>query len=107
MKSCLRYSGIALALGLGSPALASNGRYPSLGMDYSTAIQYDFSRLDVPRQPRTITTNGYLDIASAVHFRITPLDEIWVGTEISPVTDTRPGERRWLGGTGLNVTDLN
>ena len=107
MKACLRCSVVAATLMASTQGLASNGRYPGLGMDYSTAIQYDFNRLDVPRQPRTITTNGYLDIATAVHFRVTPLDEIWVGTEISPVTDTRPGERRWLGGTGLNVTDLN
>src|SRR6201991_374565 len=107
MKACLRCSVVAATLMASTQGLASNGRYPGLGMDYSTAIQYDFQRLDVPRQPRTITTNGYLDIATDAHFRLNPQDEIWVSTEISPVTDTRPGERRWLGGTGLNVNDLN
>jgi hypothetical protein len=107
MKPCLRYSVIAAALGLTMPVLASTGRYPGFGIDYSTAIQYDFSRLDVPRQPRTITTNGYLDIATDAHFRLNPADEIWLSMELSPVTDTRPSERRWLGGTGLNVNDLN
>lgn len=95
------------ALALVGAAEASNGRYPGVGVDYSTAIQYDFSALRVPNQPHTVTTNGYFDITNALHFRLNPQDEIWLGTEISPVTDTRPGQRRWLGGTGLNVTDLN
>jgi hypothetical protein len=99
--------GIALGFSLAGQVQASNGRYPGLGMDYSTAIQYDFSGLDVPHQPHTITTNGYFDITTAVHFRLTTIDEIWVGSEVSPVTDTRPGDRRWLGGTGLNITDVN
>jgi hypothetical protein len=95
------------ALGLAGTAGADTGRYPGFGIEYGTAIQYDFNGLDVRGQPHTVTTNGYFDITNVLHFRFNPNDEIFLGTEISPVTDARPGQRRWLGGTGLNVTDLN
>jgi hypothetical protein len=94
-------------LGLAGTAGADTGRYPGFGIEYGTAIQYDFNGLNVPGQPHTVTTNGYFDITNVLHFRFNPDDEIFLGTEISPVTDARPGRRRWLGGTGLNVTDLN
>ncbi|MGA7438946.1 MAG: hypothetical protein WBW32_12570 [Luteibacter sp.] len=88
-------------------ANASTGRYPGFGIDYGTAIQYDFSGLSASNQPNRVTTNGYFDITNDLHFRFNPNNEIWLSTEISPVTSARPGERRWLGGTGLNVADLN
>jgi len=88
-------------------AVASTGRYPGFGIDYGTAIQYDFSSLRVPTAGGSVTTNGYFDITNDLHFRFDPNNEIWLSTEISPVTNARPGQRRWLGGTGLNVADLH
>lgn len=97
--------GGAIAATLPLSALATNGKYPGVGMDYGVVAQYDFSKL--ANDPELITSDGYFDIQSIMHFRITPNNEIWVGTEISPVVDIAPGQRRWLGGTGLAVTDLN
>jgi hypothetical protein len=96
-----------IALALPFAAEASDGKFPGAGIDYNNVVQYDFSRLTTGGQPHTITSDGYLDITSVAHFRFTPESEIWLGTEISPVVPVPPGQRRWVGGTGLNVTDLN
>ena len=88
-------------------AQASSGRYPGFGIDYGTAIQYDFSGLKAQDPSNKVTTDGYFDITNDLHFRFNPNNEIWLSTEISPVTSARPGERRWLGGSGLQVADLN
>jgi hypothetical protein len=95
----------SIAAALPLAAHATDGKYPGVGMDYGVVAQYDFSRL--ARDPDTITSDGYFDIQSVAHFRITPDNEIWLGTEASPVIDVSPGQRRWLNGTGLAVTDLN
>jgi hypothetical protein len=95
----------ALASALPLAAAATDGKYPSVGMDYGVSAQYDFSRL--ARSPDTITSDGYFDVQSVAHVRITPDDEIWLAAEASPVVDVSPGQRRWLGGTGLEVNDLN
>lgn len=97
---------VCAACAFGS-AEASTGRYPGFGIDYGTAIQYDFASLRVPTPGGSVTTNGYFDITSDLHFRFGRNDEVWLSTEVSPVTTTRPGERRWLGGTGLTVADLH
>ena len=97
----------ATVLLLCGTATASTGRYPGFGIDYGTAIQYDFSGLKAQDQSNKVTTNGYFDITNDLHFRFNPNNEIWLSTEISPVTSARPGERRWLGGTGVQIADLN
>lgn len=86
-------------------ANATDGKYPGVGMDYGIVAQFDFSKL--AHDPNTITSDGYFDIQTVAHFRITPGDEIWLATEASPVVDIAPGQRRWLGGTGLQVNNLN
>lgn len=98
---------LALLLATAAPLAfaADNGMYPHVQLEYSAVAQYDYNRST--GQPKVTTTDGYLDITSVVHFRFSNDSQIWLGTEINPVVDIQPGQKRWLEGMGMTVTDLN
>lgn len=86
-------------------AEADDGMYPNVGIEYDATFQYDRSKAKSGHD--RATSDGYLDLVSTVHFRFSPDTEIWLGTEVNPVVDIKPGQERWFKGMGLTVTDLN
>lgn len=86
----------------------NNGVYPNIGMDWDSAFQYDYNRLDADSSAGRTTTDGYLDINPVFHFRFSPNNEIWLDVEANPLNSPPDqGDSRWFGDMGVTINDLN
>lgn len=88
-------------------ALADDGQYPNVGMDYDATFQYDHVHADSPQGGNRNSTDAYPDINSTFYLRFSRDQQIQLQTEINPVAGPEPGQKRFFEDVGLVINDLN